>query len=99
MNFYVQLGRGLVFSVLFYMLRRLYPENTSIFLAVALSGLAFGLLHVKNLVAAVPLQFVAIQALNASIWGIVYGYARAKTSSIYPSIFLHAAMNLVVVLF
>ena len=91
--------RGLVFSVLFYMLRRLYPQNTSIFLAVALSGLAFGLLHIKNIVADVPLQFVAIQALNASVWGLVYGFARAKTESIYPPILLHAAMNLVVVLF
>lgn len=91
--------RGLVFILLLQALRRLYSENTSSHLAVWLSGLAFGLLHANNLVAGVPIQFVAIQVLNATIWGIVYGYARSKTGSIYPPIFLHAAMNFVVVLF
>jgi membrane protease YdiL (CAAX protease family) len=91
--------RGLVFTVLFQLLRKLYPENTSSFWAVWLSGMAFGLLHANNLIAGVPLQFVAIQVLNASVWGIVYGYARAKTDSIYPPVLLHAAMNLVVILF
>jgi membrane protease YdiL (CAAX protease family) len=91
--------RGLVFSTLLLLLGKLYPANISQTLAVWLSGLAFGLLHANNLIAGVPLQFVAIQVLNATIWGIVYGYARAKTASIYPSIFLHAAMNLVVILF
>lgn len=91
--------RGLVFSVLLMALSRLYPAHTSSTVAVWLSGLAFGLLHANNLVAGVPIQFVAIQVFNAVIWGVVYGYARAKTASIYPSIFLHAAMNLVVVLF
>jgi membrane protease YdiL (CAAX protease family) len=56
-------------------------------------------MYVKNVVAGVPLEFVAIQSLSAAIWGVMYGYARAKTESIYPPIFLHAAMNLVVVLF
>jgi membrane protease YdiL (CAAX protease family) len=91
--------RGLVFTVLFQLLRKLYPENTSSFWAVWLSGIAFGLLHANNLIAGVPLQFVAIQVLNATVWGIAYGYTRAKTDSIYPPILLHAAMNLVVILF
>jgi membrane protease YdiL (CAAX protease family) len=68
-------------------------------LVVWLSGLAFGLLHANNRISGVPLQFVAIQVLNASIWGIVYGYARVQTDSIYPPMFLHAAMNLVVIHF
>jgi membrane protease YdiL (CAAX protease family) len=91
--------RGLVFLILVQALHRLYPEKTSNNLAVWLSGLAFGLLHANNLIAGVPIQFVAIQVLNATVWGIMYGYARAKTESIYPPIFLHAAMNFVVVLF
>ena len=93
------LWRGLVFLILNQALLRLYPDKTSTNLAVWLSGLAFGLLHANNLIAGVPIQFVAIQTLNATVWGIMYGYARAKTESIYPAIFLHAAMNLVVVLF
>ena len=91
--------RGLVFTVLFQLLRKVHPEPLANTWAVWLSGTAFGLLHANNLVAGVPIAFIAIQVLNATIWGIVYGYARARTGSIYPSIFLHAAMNLVVILF
>jgi membrane protease YdiL (CAAX protease family) len=91
--------RGIVFTTLLLALRRFYSENTSRHLAVWFSGLAFGLLHAANVLAGVPLLFVAIQTLNAIVWGVVYGYARAKTESIYPPIFLHAAMNFVVVLF
>ncbi len=40
-----------------------------------------------------------IQVLNATIWGVMYGYARSKSESIYPPMILHAAMNLVVILF
>ena len=91
--------RGLVFTTLLLVFRRIYSDKTSTVLAVWLSGVAFGLLHANNLSAGVAIQFVAIQVLNATIWGVVYGYARAKTESIYPSILLHAAMNLVVILF
>lgn len=91
--------RGLVLTVLLLMFRKFYPEKTSSHLAVWLSGLAFGVLHANNIAAGVPAIFVAIQVLNATIWGVVYGYARTQTNSVYPSMFLHAAMNLVVVLF
>jgi len=40
----------------------------------------------RTVVAGVPLPFVAIQTLNATIWGVVYGYARARTESVYPPI-------------
>jgi membrane protease YdiL (CAAX protease family) len=91
--------RGIVFTILLLAMRKLYSENKSNHLAVWLSGLAFGLLHANNILAGVPAAFVAIQVLNATIWGVVYGYARAKTESLYPSMLLHAAMNFVVVLF
>ena len=91
--------RGIVFAVLLALLRRTYSEKTSLMATVWLSGLAFGVLHAGNALAGVPLSFVAVQVLNAAIWGVVYGYARAKTNSVYPPMFLHAAMNLVVVLF
>ena len=91
--------RGLVFTALLFVLRRQYSENTSSHLAVWLSGIAFGALHAANSLAGVPIAFVMIQVLNATIWGVVYGYARAKTDSIYPPMLLHAAMNLVVILF
>lgn len=91
--------RGLVFTALLLAFRKRYTEGASMHLAVWLSGVAFGLLHAKNLVAGIPLAFVAVQALSAVIWGVMYGYARAKTESVYPPMLLHAAMNLVVVLF
>ncbi len=91
--------RGFVFVALFLGLQKLYAPSASSHLAVWLSGLAFGLLHAGNALAGVPPLFVAIQVVNATIWGIVYGYARARTESIYPPVFLHAAMNFVVILF
>jgi membrane protease YdiL (CAAX protease family) len=91
--------RGMVFFVLLWALRKFTAKNTCTTLTILLSGLAFSLLHANNFFAGVPLQFIAIQVLNATIWGIMYSYARAKTDSIYPSMLLHAAMNLVVILF
>jgi membrane protease YdiL (CAAX protease family) len=89
--------RGLVFSILLKLLQYRFSGAASLSLAAWLSGLAFGLLHAGNALAGVPVLFVAIQTLNAAIWGVLYGYARARTGSVYPSVFLHAAMNLVVV--
>jgi membrane protease YdiL (CAAX protease family) len=93
------LWRGLVFAVVLGVLQRWHGPDASQHLAVWASGLAFGWLHLANLAAGVPAAFVALQALNAVVWGVVYGYARARTGSVYPPMLLHAAMNLVVVLF
>jgi len=91
--------RGVVFAALMAALVPVYGEATGAHLTVWLCGLAFGALHVANALAGVPIAFAAIQALSAMVWGVMYGYARARTGSIYPAILLHAAMNLVVVLF
>lgn len=91
--------RGLVLTGLMTIFQKLYSAKTSNLLAVLLSGISFGLLHMTNLIAGVDLPFVIIQSLSAVIWGVMYGFARVKTQSIYPAILLHAAMNLVVVLF
>jgi membrane protease YdiL (CAAX protease family) len=90
--------RGLVFAVLLFAFRRLHGERASLHLAVWSSGLAFGVLHAGNALAGMPLAFVALQALSACIWGVMYGYARARTDSVYPSMVMHSAMNLLVVL-
>jgi membrane protease YdiL (CAAX protease family) len=91
------LWRGLVFSLLVSVLHGRLGNGPALRLTICLSGLAFGLLHAGNALAGVPPEFVAIQTLNAVIWGVVYGYVRAKTDSVYPSLLSHAAMNLVVV--
>jgi membrane protease YdiL (CAAX protease family) len=90
--------RGAVFAALLSVLRRIRGEGRATTYAVWLSGLAFGLLHGANGLVGVPWAFVAVQVLNAAVWGVVYGYARALTGSVYPPIALHSAMNLVVVL-
>lgn len=91
--------RGVVYAVLLLAFRRVYPPGSSSHLAVWVSGLGFGLLHASNALVGIPLQFALIQALSAAVWGVMYGYARARTDSVYPSIVLHGAMNLVVILF
>jgi uncharacterized protein len=90
--------RGIVFAVLLGVLRRWLPEGRAGALAAVFSGVCFGLLHSSNALFGYPLAFVAIQVANASLWGVVYGIARAKTGSVYPSIVMHAAMNLAVAL-
>ena len=91
--------RGLVFTALLLLSRKFFSESASQTLAIWLSGLSFGLVHAVNGLAGVPLAFVAVQTLNAMVWGVMYGYARSKTESLFPPMLLHAAMNLVVVLF
>lgn len=91
--------RGLVFSLLLALFQKGLSRNLSLTLAVWLSGIVFGLLHASNVLAGVPFEYVAVQTLNAVIWGVVYGYLRAKTGSVWPSVLAHAAMNLIVVLF
>lgn len=90
--------RGLVFATVLGALRRAEPEARAVTLAVWASGIAFGLAHAANALVGLPVDFVAVQVLNATVWGVVYGYTRAVTDSIYPPIALHAGMNLVVVL-
>jgi membrane protease YdiL (CAAX protease family) len=90
--------RGAVFAGLLALLRRVHPEETAALLAGWFSGICFGLLHANNALYGYPLAFVALQTLNATVWGVVYGIARAKTGSIYPPLIFHAAMNLAVVL-
>jgi len=90
--------RGAVFAALLVAFARVHPPERAMTWAVWSSGIAFGLLHGGNALVGVPPAFVAVQVLNATVWGVVYGYARARSGSLYPPIILHAAMNLVVVL-
>ena len=92
------LWRGALFAGLLALLRRVHAEETAALLAGWFSGICFGLLHANNALYGYPLAFVALQTLNATVWGVVYGIARAKTGSIYPPLIFHAAMNLAVVL-
>jgi membrane protease YdiL (CAAX protease family) len=90
--------RGVIFAALLVILRKFLPEGSSGILAGVFIGICFGLLHSVNALFGYPPAFVALQTANATVWGVVYGIARAKTDSIYPPILFHAAMNLVVAL-
>ena len=91
--------RGLVFAGVLRVLGPSAAPGLRLHLPAWASGVSFGVLHAANALAGVPWEFALIQALNATVWGVVYGYARAKTGSVYPPMLLHAAMNLTVVLF
>ena len=90
--------RGIVYAAILAVLSKFLPQGTSAILAGVYSGICFGLLHSTNALFGYPLAFVAIQTLGATVWGVMYGIARAKTGSIYPPIVFHAAMNLVIAL-
>lgn len=91
--------RGVVFTLLLIGLQKYYSRRTSTILAIWIGGVVFGLLHGNNIFFGVPPAFVAIQVLNAVVWGVVYSFARARTESIYPAMLLHSAMNLMVIFF
>ena len=90
--------RGVIFSILLVLLRKLHDERTSLILAVIYSSFSFGLAHGGNMLV-LPLQFVMMQVAYATIVGLALGYLRAKTKSIYPPMLLHAAFNLTAILF
>jgi membrane protease YdiL (CAAX protease family) len=75
------LFRGLI-------LQTLLPKG--LLQAVFLSGLVFGLLHVGNLFAGFPLEYVVEEVLTVFGVGIAYAVIRVRTGSIWPAIILHS---------
>lgn len=90
--------RGVIFSLLLLLLGRVYTERVSTVLAVIFSSISFGLAHSSNILVH-PASFVLLQVIFASVVGIGMGFIRAKTKSIYPAFILHAAFNLIAILF
>lgn len=90
--------RGVVLSTVLAVLDKAGVGDASTHIGVWVTGIAFGVLHLGNALAGVPVGFVLVQAASAAVWGVMYGYARTSTDSVLPAIGLHAAMNLVVVL-
>ncbi len=87
------LFRGVLFSMLLRGLGKLYSDRTAGVLTVILSTLIFATSHLNNL-GHYPTGFILFQVCFSIILGLAFGYARAKTQSIYPAIFLHALFNL-----
>jgi membrane protease YdiL (CAAX protease family) len=64
--------------------------------AVVLNGLTFGAAHLAN-AQSLALPFVVAQAMFATVVGLCCAVLMVRTRSVYPAVFLHAAVNAVVV--
>jgi len=87
------LFRGILFSLMLWGFRKLYPERTANFLTLGLSTLVFASAHLNNL-GHYPTGFILFQVGFSLILGLAFGYTLLKTRSIYPAFGLHALFNL-----
>ncbi len=85
--------RGVLLSILLWGLGKIYPIRTAEMLAIGLSALIFASAHLNNL-GDYPTSFILFQVGFSTLLGLVFGYSRVKTGSIYPAIVLHALFNL-----
>jgi membrane protease YdiL (CAAX protease family) len=90
--------RGVLFTLVLGALRRVHAPGRALWLAVVISGVAFGIGHLNNL-GSYDATFVVAQAAYASVLGVAGGWLRASTSSILPPVLMHAAVNLVALYF
>jgi membrane protease YdiL (CAAX protease family) len=90
------LARGIVLFGLLAFLGRIHAPRTALILAVIYSALAFGLAHANN-IRINPLAFTLFQVSYAAVFGLLWGWAAARTRSIYPAILMHAAVNLLAI--
>lgn len=66
-------------------------ENLILILTIVFSALAFGAWHIPNIMVA-P-SYTISQISYTTILGIIFGYLRYKTESIYICIFIHCVIN------
>jgi membrane protease YdiL (CAAX protease family) len=62
-------------------------------LAVAVSSILFGALHLSGLLAPIDYRYVLTQAVAAGCLGLVLGSARLLAGSIWPAILAHGALD------
>jgi membrane protease YdiL (CAAX protease family) len=92
--------RGVVFTTLLVVLKKLYPEERATRLAVTFGAVSFGLAHLGNFfTASLALSFVLPQVIFATLLGAGCCYLMARTRSLCPAILLHAVVNFVAILF
>ncbi len=63
--------------------------------AIAVSGVFFGLMHFTNLVLREPSQ-VVFEVIMATTVGIAWGYLTVKTGSVIPAMILHYLVNMLI---
>ena len=90
--------RGVLFTLVLAALSRVHASGRALWLAAVVSGVAFGIGHLNNL-SSYDATFVVAQAVYASVLGMAGGWLRARTSSVLPPILMHAAVNLVALVY
>ncbi len=90
--------RGVLFTLVLSALSRVHPSGRALWLAAVISGVAFGIGHLNNL-GSYDATFVVAQAVYASVLGVAGGWLRAATSSLLPPFVMHAAVNLVALVY
>jgi membrane protease YdiL (CAAX protease family) len=85
--------RGIIFSMLLKGFSAIYTQRNAERIAIIISALSFAILHLAN-IGSYPTPFVIFQVFYSTIFGLLFGYSRMKTKSIYPAIVFHAILNL-----
>jgi membrane protease YdiL (CAAX protease family) len=88
--------RAVLLTVLLVVLRRLWAHRSATVLAIGIDAAAFGAAHLANL-AATPTPFTIGQAAFATVLGGLCAFLMVRTRSVFPAMFLHAAVNATVV--
>ena len=70
-------------------------RKADISLAVLLSGLVFAAMHLSLLFQGMSAMFVAGIFVHTLLLGLLAGYLREKTGSLYPAIYVHIIFNIV----
>ncbi len=91
------LFRGFLLVTLIGGFRRWLGESAALRWAVAVSAISFGVGHLGNL-GYVPTAFVVVQVIAAIAFGILAGWVRVRTDSLFGPALLHSAMNAAAVL-
>lgn len=86
------LFRGFLLTTLLYYFSPRFGARSAARWAIAVSSFAFGCGHLGNL-GYVPAGFVLVQAVAASLFGVLAGWLRVRTDSLAGPVLAHAAMN------
>jgi membrane protease YdiL (CAAX protease family) len=86
------LFRGILFTLILAYARHHYTETHSVWIAIIVSALGFGIGHLTNGFY-VGWSFAVFQMLYATLFGLLAGYNRARTESVIAPVLLHALMN------
>lgn len=74
---------------------RFEMKAISISLPVLISSIIFAIAHLQLLLAGVTISFMIMILISTFIVGLITGYYREKTESLFPSILMHALFNIV----